>query len=200
VGNHFVHGNYVPDIKFAIDSGHDFMAPVEFTSKKGSPAESFFFQWNSIPTATGYFATAMGHDGKTGTMIIWTSSDVRETGGSLMNFLPNDDVRRLIREKVVMPPSVTQCVVPKGIFKDAQGAMIQFIAYGDELNVGYPPKPKDPIWTVKVRRKSTSMLPLMEMAGRGASSGEESGGEGEQSTEKKEGLTPGKLFKGIFGR
>lgn len=198
-GDHFVHGNYLPDIKFSIDSGHDFMAPVEFTSKKGSPADSFFFQWSSIPTATGYFATAMGHHQKTGTMIIWTSSDVRETGGSLMNFLPNEDVRRLIREKVVLPPSATQCVVPKGIFKDAQGAMIQFIAYGDELNIVYPTKPKDPIWTVKVRRKSTSMLPLMESAG-DASSSSESRGEGEQTTEKKEGFTPGKVFKGLFGR
>jgi hypothetical protein len=197
-GNHFVHGNYVPDIQFSIGASHDFMAPVEFTSKKGSPADSFYFQWNSIPTATGYFATAMGHDEKTGTMIIWTSSNVRETGGSLMNFLPNEDVRRLINEKVVMPPSVTQCVVPRGIFKDAQGAIIQFIAYGDELNMVYPTKPKDPIWTVKVRRKSTSMLPLMEMAGQ--PSGSDSRSEGEPSTEKKEGLTPGKLLKGLFGR
>lgn len=198
-GSHFVHGNYLPDIQFSIDSGHDFMAPVEFTSKRGSPAESFYFQWNSIPTATGYFAAAMGHDQKTGTMIIWTSSDVRETGGSLMNFLPNEDVRRLIRERVVMSPSVTQCVVPKGIFKDAQGAIIQFIAYGDEMNVLYPTKPKDPIWAVKVRRKSTSMLPLMEMADN-RSSDSESRGEGEPVTEKKEGFTPGKVFKGLFGR
>lgn len=199
VGSHFVHGNYLPDIKFSIGSGHDFMAPVEFTSKKGSPADSFYFQWNSIPTATGYFATAMGHDQKTGTMIIWASSDVREIGGSLMNFLPNEDVRRLIREKVVLSPSVTQCVVPKGIFKDAQGAIIQFIAYGDEMNVLYPTKPKDPVWAVKVRRKSTSMLPLMEMAGN-QSSDTESRGEGEPATEKKEGFTPGKVFKGLFGR
>jgi hypothetical protein len=197
-GSHFVHGNYLPEIQFSIDAGHDFMAPVEFTSKKGSPADSFYFQWNSIPTATGYFATAMGHDNKTGTVIIWTSSDVMEAGGSLMNFLPDEDVRRLINEKVVMPPSVTQCVVPRGIFKDAQGAIIQFIAYGDELNIVYPTKPKDPIWAVKVRRKSTSMLPLMEMAGH-MPSGSESRGEGEPPPEKKEGLTPGKALKGLFG-
>lgn len=197
-GGHFVHGNYLPDIRFSIDTGHDFMAPVEFTSTKGSPADSFSFQWNSIPTAGGYFATAMGHDDRTGTMIIWTSSDVRETGGSLMNFLSNEDVRRLINEKVVMPPSVTQCVVPRGIFKDAQGAIIQFIAYGDELNLVYPPRPKNPIWSVKVRRKSTSMLPLMEMAGN-MPSGAESRDEGGQPQEKKEGLTPRKVLKGLFG-
>ncbi|MCK9228156.1 MAG: hypothetical protein PHT96_11520 [Syntrophorhabdaceae bacterium] len=193
VGNHFVHGNYLPDIRFAIDAGHDFMAPVEFTSTKGNPSDSFYFQWNSIPTATGYFATAMGHDQKTGTMIVWSSSDVREAGWSLMNYLSNEDVRQLVRQRVVMPPSTTRCVIPRGIFKDAQGAMVQFIAYGNELNIVYPTKPKEPIWAVKVRRKSTSMLPLMEMSAR------EGGTEGAVEPEKKEGITPGKVLKGLFG-
>jgi hypothetical protein len=192
-GNHFMHGNYVPDIRFSVDPNHDFMNPVEFTSTKGNTSDSFTFQWNSIPTATGYFATAMGHDQKTGTMIIWSSSDVREAGWSLMNYMSNEDVRQLVRDKVVMPSSTTQCVIPKGIFKDAEGAMIQFIAYGDELNIVYPTKPKDPIWAVKVRRKSTSMLPLMEMSAR------EGRGEREAQPEKKEGVTPGKVLKGLFG-
>jgi len=146
VGSHFVHGNYLPDIRFSIDGGHDFMAPVEFTSTKGTPADSFNFQWNSHSgRATGYFATAMGHDDKTGTMIIWSSSEVREAGGSLMSFLSDEDVRRLVKERVVMSPSTTRCTIPTGIFKDAKGAIIQFIAYGDELNIVYPTKPKDPI-------------------------------------------------------
>lgn len=210
IGSHFVHGNYLPDIRFSIDSGHDFMAPVEFTSTKGSPAESFYFQWNSIPTATGYFATAMGHDQKTGTMIIWSSSEVREAGYSLMNFLSDEDVRRLIRDKVVMPPSVTQCVVPAGIFKDAQGGMIQFIAYGDELNIAYPPRPKEPIWAVKVRRKSTSMLPLMAMEDMPSGKGRRDRGRMRdrddappppqpREEERPEGVTPGRILKGIFG-
>ncbi len=211
VGSQFVHGNYLPDIRFSIGPDHDFMAPVEFTSTKGSPDESFYFQWNSIPTATGYFATAMGHDQKTGTMIIWSSSEVREAGYSLMNFLSDRDVRMLVRDGVVMPPSVTQCVVPRGIFKDAEGAMIQFIAYGDELNIVYPPrdpvKPRDPIWTVKVRRKSTSMLPLMAMEGM-PSGRRDRYDRGERRDrddappppeERPEKITPGKVLKGIFG-
>ena len=76
-----------------------------------------------------------------------------------------------------------------GPFKDTQGAMIQLIAYGNELNIVYPTKPKNPVRAVKVRRKSTSMLPLMEMTDHG---------EGEPSTEKKEGLTPAKALKGLF--
>jgi hypothetical protein len=45
--------------------------------------------------------------------------------------------------------------------------MLQFIAYGEELNFIHPPKPKDPKmrwdieWSAKIRLKSTAMLPLM---------------------------------------
>lgn len=207
-GSHFVHGNYLPDIRFSIDADHDFMAPVEFTSVKGTPAESIRFQWRAIPTATGYFATAMGHDQKTGTMILWSSSELSEPGYALMDYLPEEEVRRLIREKIVMNPSVTQCAIPRGVFKDAEGGILQFIAYGDELNIVYPPrdpkKPVDPVWAVKARRKSTGMLPLMAMdvSGDGGEQADNEGGRDsadESSSEKKEGITPGKVLRGILG-
>lgn len=165
-GNHFIHGNYTPDIKFAVGERHDFMAPVEFTSVTGGLTDSIKFQWKKIPTAIGYFAMAIGHDEKTGETILWSSSDAQDPGYGLMSYLPPADVSRFIREKVVMGPDVTSCSVPKGIFKEANGAALQFIGYGDELNIAYPPKPKDPkirhetIWTVKLRNKSTGMLPI----------------------------------------
>ena len=165
-GDHFIHGNYTPDIKFAVGERHDFMAPVEFTSVTGGLTDSIKFQWKKIPTAIGYFAMAIGHDEKTGETILWSSSDAQDPGYGLMSYLPPADVSRFIREKVVMGPDVTSCSVPKGIFKEANGAALQFIGYGDELNIAYPPKPKDPkirheyIWAVKLRNKSTGMLPI----------------------------------------
>lgn len=165
-GDHFIHGNYTPDIKFAVGERHDFMAPVEFTSVTGGLTDSIKFQWKKIPTAIGYFAMAIGHNEKTGETILWSSSDAQDPGYGLMSYLPPADVNRFIREKVVMGPEVTSCSVPKGIFKDAGGAALQFIGYGDELNIAYPPKPKDPkipheyIWAVKLRNKSTGMLPI----------------------------------------
>jgi hypothetical protein len=180
------------------------MAPVEFTSVKGGLADAFHFQWSSIPTATGYFAMAMGHDQNSGTMILWSSSELSEPGYALMDYLSDEEVRRLIKEKVVMSPSTNQCSIPKGIFKDAEGAMLQFIAYGDELNIVYPPrdpaKPKDPIWTVKARRKSTGMLPLMEMEGREEMSRPRRHHSDEESAPSaEEEVTPGKVLRGILG-
>ena len=171
-GEHFVHGNYSPDIKFSVDEKHDFMAPVEFTSVTGGIADSVRFEWKKIPTALGYFAMAMGHNEKTGETIIWSSSEVQEPGYGLMGYLTPSDVAKFIKEKVVMKPDVTRCAVPKGIFKDTDGAALQFVGYGDELNIAWPPKPRDPkipheyIWAMKLRNKSTGMLPLGQDSGR----------------------------------
>jgi hypothetical protein len=222
IGEHVIHGNYLPDtIRFKIDERHDFMAPVEFTSVKGDHSRGFQFAWKSIPTATGYFATAISHNEKTGEMILWTSSEVYDTGWGLMHYLSNDDVRRFIKEKVIMPADTTSCAVPGGIFKDARGVAVQFIAYGDELNLVHPPRPDNPkerekwnpVWTVKVRLKSTGMVVLDEMEQDDTSrrskkerskedeSEIESGSKtkDKDKTKDEEGSSPLKKLKGIFG-
>jgi hypothetical protein len=196
VGEHLIRGNYVTDIRFNIDQKHDFMAPVEFTSVKAATNGAFKVEWKNIPTATGYFAAVMAHNPKTEETILWSSSEVPETGFALMNYLTNSDVQRFIREKVVMPVGTTTCTVPPA-FKDATGAL-QFIAYGDEMNIIYPPKPNDPKktwnpqWSVKVRLKSTAMTPLMETVE----------GESRKQQEKEDSGSSGSpvnKLKGLFG-
>ena len=210
-GSQFVHGNYLPDIKFSIDRMHDFMAPVKFTSVRGELTDSIRFAWKDIPTAIGYFATAMAHNEKTGETIIWSSSELPDPGFGLMNYLPSTDVRKFIKEKVVMNPDTTSCSIPKGIFKDAQGGMIQFIAYGEDMYASYPPKPKDPkapwdlIWSAKLRLKSTGMTPLTgtqtsEPRRSREKEAAEPSSESQKSGEEQEGSkSPIKKLKGLFG-
>jgi len=122
--------------------------------------------WSKIPTAQGYFLQAMGFRQDGNEMIIWTSSELQDAGWGLMNYLPNDFLRRMIGEKVVLPASATSCTLPKGVFDGVEGAMVNAIAYGEELNLAQPPRPADPkvawepVWAVKVRVKSTGMTPL----------------------------------------
>ncbi len=205
-GDHFIHGNYAPDIRFSIGEQHDFMAPVEFSSVTGGTSDSIRFQWRSIPTATGYFGQAMGHNEKTGETIIWSSSEVYDPGFGLLGYLTPADVQRFIKEKAVMPPDRTNCAIPKGIFRETDGAMLQFIGYGDELNIAHPPKPKDPkvpheyIWAMKLRNKSTGMLTLGQEAmddrpARSRHEREESGSQEKQPEESK----PLNRIRGIFG-
>jgi hypothetical protein len=166
VGSHLVKGNYTGDISFALDKKRDFMAPVEFSPLQKSAAGALKVEWKPIPTAIGYFATAVGHNQDSGESIFWSASEVPELGFALQNYLTPGDVTRYIKEKVILDPSKTTCTIPP-IFKEQQAGMLQFIAYGEELNLVQPPKPKDPKkrwdieWSAKVRLKSTAMMPLM---------------------------------------
>ena len=168
VGKHFIHGNYMPDITFSIPARQDFMDVVDFTSVSGGLADAIRFQWRQVPTAIGYFGMVVAHNQDAGETIIWSSSEVEETGFGLLDYVPSSDVRKLIKERVVMSSDTTSCTIPKGIFKDTGGAALQFIGYGEDMYAEHPPRPKDPkqpyhpIWTAKVRLKSTGMLVLGE--------------------------------------
>ena len=171
-GDHSVAGNYSPEIRFSVGERHDFMEAVAFEPVRKTPAGAFAVKWKSVPTATGYFATAMGQGDNQNDLVTWSSSEVQEMGQVLMDYIPPAEVERLIREKVVMPPQTTECAVPAGIFK-TEASMLNFIAYGNELNLVHPPRPADPKvtweqeWAVKLRLKSTAMTMLAEREGGG---------------------------------
>jgi hypothetical protein len=105
-------------------------------------------------------------------VVTWSSSETQEMGQLLMDYIPPTEVERLIREKVVLPPQTTECRVPAGVFR-SEASMFSFIAYGNELNLVHPPRPKDPKqvweqeWAVKLRLKSTAMTVLSEGEGGG---------------------------------
>jgi hypothetical protein len=171
-GEHQVKGNYSPDIRFAVER-HDFMPGVELGAARAAGGGQAL-NWKPVAGATGYFASAFGanQEGGATDMVMWTSSAVQETGGALMDHVPPAEVARLIRERVVMPPDRTECTVPAEVLKAMPMGMLSFVAYGDELNLAHPPRPQDPKvpwdiqWAVKLRLKSTSMVPLGEgMAG-----------------------------------
>ncbi|MCC7486747.1 MAG: hypothetical protein IT529_17375 [Burkholderiales bacterium] len=168
-GEHRVAGNYTPEIRFALGDGQDFLERVELAaSPRGTGASQV--RWNAVPNATGYFATVMGAQSES-EVVFWSSSESQEMGGMLLDFVPPAEVARLVREKVVMAPQQTECVVPAEVVKRAGGAAIlNFIAYGPEANFVQPPRPQDPkqpweqLWTVKVRHKSTASTLLGEGA------------------------------------
>jgi hypothetical protein len=165
LGEHLVSGNYSPEIRFEVDARYDFMDAVGFEPVRKTPAGAFAVKWKAVPTATGYFATAMGQGEDRNDIVTWSSSEVQEMGQVLMDYIPPAEVGRLIREKVVLAPQTTECTVPAGIFK-GEGSMFNFIAYGNELNLVHPPRPQDPKqmweqqWALKLRLKSTAMTLL----------------------------------------
>jgi hypothetical protein len=177
VGDHRVKGNATVDIPFAVAPAHDVMAGVTLTSQATASGNQTL-GWNSVPTAIGYFSTAMGFKetgDKSTDVVMWNSSAKRLLGGDrLMHFLPPPEVARLIRESVVMPPSQTECTIPAAVSEAAGGSMtmLNLNAFGPELNIVHPPRPQDPKvdwnqdYTVKLRlHSSTSTMAGMGPAG-----------------------------------
>jgi hypothetical protein len=218
VGQHALNGEGLPaSLKFAIGEQQDFMPKLSLSGTGGGASASVII-WPSLPTARAYFLTAMS--GSEGEMVIWSSSDVPEPGWGLMDYASNANVDKWLKEKVLLPTTQTQCAIPAGIFAKAQGAMLRGIAYGQELNLAYPPRPADkriawePEWAARVRVKSVAMLPLGEDGGQGnrnrrpakpgADNPTQDNQEPARADEEKSKLPGlpdvGKALKGLFGR
>jgi len=180
-GEHAFAGDGVVDgFKFNIDAAHDLMPAVEAT--RSDDGKGVLFKWKPMQQATAWFVQSMGMrdtgrgDGNEMELVYWTSSELPDMGMGLVNYQPDSAIDKWRKEKVLLPAGATECAAPK----EAVGAtaMSRVIAYGDELNMAWPPRPKDPKvtwepqWDVKVRRKSVaSLMPGMDamaMSGHGA--------------------------------
>lgn len=181
-GEHAFAGDGVVDgFKFNIDANHDLMPAVQAT--RSDDGKAVLFKWNAMQQATGWFVQAMGMRGEGPAangemeMVYWTSSELPDMGMGLMNYQPDSAIAKWQKEKVILPASATECAAPKDAVSPM--AMANVIAYGDELNMAYPPRPKDPKitwepqWDVKVRRKSVaSLMPGMGSMAMNAFAGE----------------------------
>ncbi len=157
-------------------AAQDVMPAIELQSS-GSPKDSIALSWRSVNQARAYFLHAMGSVGEND-MVMWSSSDIPDSGMGLFDYLPHATIDRWIKDKVLLTPETTQCAIPRGIFAgkeggsgrrgDSSGGMLRMIAYGNESNFAYPPRPADPKavwepdWAVRVRVKSSTMAMLGE--------------------------------------
>jgi hypothetical protein len=221
-GEHAVSGEGVPPgLKFSVGQEYDFLPRASMTAK-GQPKDGVQLSWPSMQHARAYFLQAQGAaSGPDGAqdMILWSSSEKPENGWALMGYQSPAQVARLLQQKIVLQPSVTNCTIPKGIFDKAEGAMVNMIAYGPELNVSHPPRPAkapadwQPEWTARVRIKSTGMTMLGMADGadaqRGAGNAGGMGGAGVNggTAEPQESVLPSlpgvpnpvRMLKGLFG-
>lgn len=206
LGAHRVAGNYSPEMAFSLT--RDFMAPLQSAATDQASGSSLV-RWNAVPDATGYlaflFAGKMGPDGQMGDMVMWTSSASRQFGGGLTDWLSPSQVASLVRDRTVLAPSVTQCVIPADVRKAAPDfRMGMLTAFGPEENFAYPARPADPKaawnlqWTARIRHRSTTSW--MDMPGMGAMAGQQPA-EGEAAApkcKKKGGF--GGIFSGALGK
>jgi hypothetical protein len=166
-GEHAFTGDGVPEgFKFTIPAAQDIMPPMQVRQSDAGTAT--MLEWTAIPYARAYFLATMGGlpDGGEG-MVIWTSSELPDSGMGLFDYQTNPAVDKWVKDKVLLSPSITRCAVPK---EAAGQGMLRAIAYGTELNMAYPPRPTDPAiawepeWNVKIRVKSMATT-MMGMEG-----------------------------------
>ena len=168
-GPHAYQGDGVPEsFKFSIPAAQDIMPALQL---KQSEQPAFVrLDWNAIPAARAYFLGSMGaREGEQNTIVIWTSSELPDSGFGLFDYQTNRAIDGWLKDKVLLPPTTTTCAIPK---EAAGQGMLRAIAYGSELNMAYPPRPTDPAvawepdWNVKIRVKSltTTMFGMPEGA------------------------------------
>lgn len=216
-GSHALSGDGLPaSMQFAIGQQQDFMPKLALSNQGGGAAASQI-TWQRLPTAQAYFLNAMsGSDNKgAAEIVIWSSSEVPEPGWGLLDYASNANVHKWLNEKVLLPASKTDCAIPAGIFAKADGAMLRGIAYGQELNLAYPPRPTDkriawePEWAAIIRVKALTMVTLGE-EGSVASTRPERASKPEPNTPVEQKNSPqmpvvpglpdlGKTLKGLFG-
>ena len=167
-GEHAFSGSGVPEgFRFRIPAAQDLMPPLDLKTRDAGGAVEL--SWTAAPTARAYFAAGMAAGGNDET-VLWTSSELPDTGHGLTDYQTNAAVDRWLKDKVLLAPTTTRCSVPKGVFS-AEGAMLRLIGYGNELNLVHPPRPTDakaawePVWAAKIRVKSVAgtMLGMSEM-------------------------------------
>lgn len=194
VGEHTFTGDGVPaGFKVNIDAGHDLMPAIELNNRDDDT--STILDWKAIDSARAYFISSMSSRGQ-GEMVIWTSSELPDFGMGLIDYQPNASIDKWLKEKVLLAPGATECAVPKEAL--GKHGMVRMIAYGNEMDVAYPPRPKnpkqtwEPQWAAKIRLKSVTMT-VLGMQSHGKDNARD-------NTDSPAPPSPLNVLKGIFGK
>lgn len=98
VGSHTVVSSYAPEIRFAVEPSHDFLAPVALTTATAA-AGAQRLSWQVVPTALGYQATATGAGQQEGDIVIWTSSEAPRNDSWVPSDLRAAEAARLVQRQ-----------------------------------------------------------------------------------------------------
>lgn len=199
VGSHTVKGNYTPEIQFTLAPGQDFLAPVKLTAASPAATGAVPLAWAPVAGAKAWFLTTMGA-AQNGDMIMWSSSET-QAAAMMMDYLPQDEIARLIGQKVLLPATADRCTLPAEVAKAAPQSMLSVVALGGEANFSHPARPArapaswKPEWTAKLRTKSTHMSMLgMDMASMG---GMDDADEGDSAEAPRRETKKDKIRKGL---
>ena len=207
LGAHRIVSNYAPEIAFT--AARDFMRPLSVSSRQQAGGATVI-NWSAVPEATGYLAFItggkMGPGGEMGDMVLWTSSASRQFGGGLSDWLSPSQVAGLVKDKTIMPPTATNCVVPIEVREATPDFRFGTLtAFGPEETFSYPPRPTEAgkpwnlEWTARIRHRS--MTSWMDGQGMmmGAMNSADDGAPAQQQQKKCKPRGLGGMLGGVLG-
>jgi hypothetical protein len=191
-GDHFVHGNYSPDIRFSLAANQDFLPPFVLTTNQRNPTGSATLGWRPVDGSRAYFASMFGAQGQD-QIVMWTSSSAQTFAFAFPDYLSDGEIDRLVSSHVLLDSGTTSCVIPEEAMQAAgRAGFFMLNAYGGETNLSYPPRPPSPqpwriAWEVKVRYKSsTSGMVGMDMSRMMGGQGQDSDQQQQQQQQQKQ--------------
>jgi hypothetical protein len=154
-GDYELTTNYCGGTTFSLGTAQDFLAPIELIGfgEEINLAKAIKVQWKPVSEAKGYLL--MAFSGSEDEMILWTSSEDPDAQmGLTSEAITKEQLKKYLDQCILIPPDVTTCSIPAGIFKDAQAPMLMVTAFGaDKI------QEKDGIETqIVVRSNLTAML------------------------------------------
>jgi uncharacterized protein YfiM (DUF2279 family) len=193
IGAHKVQANYAPPIAFSLAVGQDFMPGLGLRDAGGLPSGASRLMWQPAGQATGY-ALAMFGSNQSGDVVMWSSA--KNASMVTLDYLAPSEVKRLIAAGNVLPPSMSECVLPAEVAAASPAGMVTMIGYGPEVN--FAEAPKAPKWVTKVRYKTTASL-MRGMGGMmGSAAGAEAVPQQQQQPKKKKRFGLGDLIGGAI--
>jgi len=195
MGPHRVEGNYSPAMAFTLGQGQDFMPGLGLREAGAMPSGADRLDWTPAAQATGY-ALALFGQGSGGDMVIWTSG----RGASMFpafDYETPAEVRQMIASGAALPPSTSECMLPSEVSRAVPHGMVMGIGYGPEAY--FADKPHAPIWTARVRYKTTAIL-MRGMGGMatGENDGQQAQGQQPEQKKKRHGFGLGDMLQGAI--
>jgi hypothetical protein len=152
LGAHKVQANYAPAIGFTL--AQDFMPALGLMEAGSLPSGAARLRWTPPASATGYALMLSGAN-QAGDIVMWTSAKSAAMMPHL-DYLSPSEVKKQIAAGTVLPPSTSECLLPAEVASAVPVGMVMGIGYGPEVH--FAEKPKAPVWTTKVRYKTTASL------------------------------------------
>ena len=137
VGTYALTTNYVGCASVTFGEEQDFLGPVELVglAENADLDKPIKIEWKTVSNAVAYYLEAFGGNEKES--IDWISSaEPDQPAGFDSRLIKEEDLKKLIEKKVLLPADATSCTIPAGIFKGSYSVILTLMAVGkDKLQI-----------------------------------------------------------------